>query len=88
MSSIWVIGSSFDIGVEYCVFIRRRDEAEGILQALKSEVKVESEFDILQDANEDVSMDEATPATEKVSTDLHQASYMSKKLLELVDSIQ
>ncbi|KAG2174884.1 hypothetical protein INT43_005946 [Umbelopsis isabellina] len=62
--------------------------AEGILQALKTEVKVESESDTLQEAIEDISMDEATPAIENLSTEHHQVSYMSKKLLELVDSIQ
>lgn len=69
---------------------RRRDEAEGILQALKTEVKVESDSVTLQDANEDISMDEATPAIENLSKEQqhHQVSYMSKKLLELVDSIQ
>ncbi|CAM0140139.1 Mediator of RNA polymerase II transcription subunit 7 [Umbelopsis sp. WA50703] len=67
---------------------RRRDEAKGILQALQSEVRVANEPDNVQDANGDVAMDEASPATENVLTELHQASYMSSKLLELVDFIQ
>jgi hypothetical protein len=83
---VWpVIGRGINIET---MAIRRRDEAKGILQALQSEVRVANEPDNVQDANGDVAMDEASPATENVLTELHQASYMSSKLLELVDFIQ